>query len=416
VCLNGGEVRLDVILAIDSSGSLGNATSGAGTDPDKQRVAAAKKFIDNLNSSTDQVGVVLWNDTVIGAPLGLTNNFTEAKSQLEKSDSQGFTCIWMALNASMNLLENSRPNAKKVIVIFSDGDDTCRTPLDFKGLATQIRQSRVEIYAIGLGDSKVEDLQAIGSYYHVSDAEAIPAVFQKVAATILGSLKNVQVKYLLPTNIDLSAPSETVNLTQSNSGKMLMWDVGSMLPRETKILTFKVRSGTSDTYTLGMAPDSLVTYTSVNSSNAISQPVPSTEINVIEDPEFFYAGSGKGGIINDPIPVDPRDPSNVLSVVISKDISQPNPGDPGCQNIVICVKTPPIITGAVTVLALDSSGSMQQQGDTDLNKYCDNMMNGIGYALSQNPTIEYARVDWDAGFIFNEYPAACCGWDGRKPT
>jgi DNA-binding MarR family transcriptional regulator len=19
-------------------------------------------------------------------------------------------------------------------------------------------------------------------------------------------------------------------------------------------------------------------------------------------------------------------------------------------------------------------------------------------------------------FIFNEYPAACCGWDGRKPT
>lgn len=78
------------------------------------------------------------------------------------------------------------------------------------------------------------------------------------------------------------------------------------------------------------------------------------------------------------------------NVEVSKYIAAPEPGDPGCQNVVICVKTPKIDFKPVTVFALDSSGSMEQSG------YTAPMITGIGNALLSHPGIEYARVDWDA--------------------
>lgn len=168
---------LEIILAIDGSGSL---VQNGGTDPKRLRVTAAQRFIDNLDATKDRVGVVHWNDTVVGTPLALTSDFAAAKNYLNLSDARGATSIWNALNASENLLKNSRPAAKKIIILFSDGKDTSEAQLDFKGLAGQIKQSGVDIYAIGLGASNIADLEAIGNYYHVSEAKAISGVFEDV--------------------------------------------------------------------------------------------------------------------------------------------------------------------------------------------------------------------------------------------
>lgn len=193
---------LDVILAIDSIGSL------TSTDPQRLRVAAAKNFVDNLDPNDDRVGVVLWNDTIIGTPLSLTSDFDRAKTYLNLSGSQGETCIWKALNASKFLLRSAKPNAKRVIILFSDGFDNCEDGLDFKGLAQQIRNSGIDIYTIGLGQSNIVDLETVGKYHHASDAQVIPSVFQDIATEILGSLNGVQVSYKIPSDIDLSNPSD----------------------------------------------------------------------------------------------------------------------------------------------------------------------------------------------------------------
>ena len=214
-------------------------------------MVAAKNFVDNLDPNNDRVGVVHWNDTIIGTPLSLTSDFNEAKTYLNLSGSQGETCIWKALNASEFLLRSARPTAKKVIILFSDGFDTCEIGLDFKGLAQQIRNSGIDIYTIGLGQSNIADLEAVGKYHHASDAQAIPSVFQDIATEILGSLNGVQVNYKIPRDIDLSNPSENVNIASVNGDKLLSWNIGYMIPKQTNTLTFEVSSKVLGTYTLG---------------------------------------------------------------------------------------------------------------------------------------------------------------------
>jgi hypothetical protein len=99
--------------------------------------------------------------------------------------------------------------------------------------------------------------------------------------------------------------------------------------------------------------------------------------------EFRYSGTGNGDTNYGEIYEN-------YNIEVSKDIVTPEPGDPGCQNVIICVKTPKIDFKPVTVFALDSSGSMEQNG------YTKPMLEGIGNALASRPGIEYARVDWDA--------------------
>ena len=379
----GSRSPLDVVLAIDGSASLGAPDKG-GTDPQRRRVDAAKQFVDNLDPTKDRVGVVHWNDAIVGTPLALTSNFNIAKEYLNLSGASGNTSIWIALNASASLLKSARPNAIKVIVLFSDGEDTYVPKLDFKGLAGRIKQSGIQIYTIGLGESNIADLQAIGKYNHVSDANVIPAVFEDVAADIMGSLSNVQVKYMVPEEIEILDPSEAVNVGQFNGGRILIWDIGSMLPNKSKTLTFEVRSQNIGIYPLGMASNSVATYSRTNGTSG-AQAVPSTEINVKGDGRFFYKGDGKGGSADGPLADPPLDKKYRLS--IEKYIERPS--DRGCQDVVIDVTTPPVQGNSVVVFALDSSGST---GHNDLSQ---RIVDEVGAALKNRQNVEYARVDWD---------------------
>jgi len=379
---------LEIILAIDGSGSL---VQNGGTDPKRLRVTAAQRFIDNLDATKDRVGVVHWNDTVVGTPLALTSDFAAAKNYLNLSDARGATSIWNALNASENLLKNSRPAAKKIIILFSDGKDTSEAQLDFKGLAGQIKQSGVDIYAIGLGASNIADLEAIGNYYHVSEAKAISGVFEDVASDILGSLEKVQVKYVIPQDLELFDPSENLKIARSSDVQVVTWEIGPMISKKSKTLSFRVRSQNIGVYTLGIAPDSLVTYTKPDGTSG-TQTIPSKEINVKGDGRFFYSGDGKGGLADGPLADSPLDKQYRLSV--DKRIEPPSNG--GCQDIVIDVKTPTVPCKKTVIFALDSSGSTGQSG-LDAN-----MIAGISSALLGHPDVTYARVDWDAKML-NEY-------------
>ena len=85
--------------------------------------------------------------------------------------------------------------------------------------------------------------------------------------------------------------------------------------------------------------------------------------------------------------IDPNEPNH--RVIVTKGIVQPAEEGDGCQDIVICVKTPPVNFNTNAVFALDSTGSAKQ----DL--YSDPMLQGIGDSVLGHPTMNYARVDWD---------------------
>lgn len=380
---------MDIILAIDGSGSL---IEQGGSDPNRLRVTAAQQFVNNLVATKDRVGVVHWNDTVVGTPLALTSDFVAAKGYLNLSDAKGTTSIWKALNASAYLLKSARPNAKKVIILFSDGMDTSEPVLDFKGLAGQIKQSGAQIYTIGLGESNIADLEAIGKYYHVKEATTISSVFDDVAADILRSLDNVQATYIIPRDLEIFAPSENIKIAPVSEGQAVTWNIGSMIPNKSKILSFKVRSQNIGVFTLGMTTKSVVTYTKTDGTSG-TQAIPSAEINVKGDGRFFYKGDGKGGYADGPLADPPQDKQYRLSV--NKRIEPPSNG--GCQDIVIDVETPQVPCNKTVIFALDSSGSTGQSG-LDAN-----MIQGISNALRSHPDVTYARVDWDAEMARSEY-------------
>lgn len=306
-----GRPPLDVILAIDSSASLSSS------DPQQLRVVAARTFIDNLDPNRDRVGVVLWNDTIVST-LPLTLDLQRATIDIHESGVSGNTCIWKALNASNFLLNGTNSSDIRAIILFSDGYDNCKESLDFRRLAAQIRNSGIKIYTIGLGESDIADLAAIGVYYSATDIQSLPSTFQDVATTVVGSLDNVQVKYLIPNgldivptspaqvnylvpnyaNIDSSGPSEKVDIVTENNSKMLIWNIGSMLPRETRSLSFRINSNVPGTYYVGSA--SAVAYTKRNGGEGIRN-MSVVELDVKDIDRFVYVyyvlGATSGVII-----------------------------------------------------------------------------------------------------------------------
>ena len=150
-------VPMDVVFAIDSSGSMST------NDPTGLRKSAAKSFIDKMDSSKDQVGVVSWDSNVDFAK-GLSDNFTFVKSWVDKVDSSGSTNLNVGLQASTTMLNaNTRvgPSAK-VIVFLSDGDGTYSN-----STADAAASAGYTIYSIGLkiteGSSPESKLKAMAA-------------------------------------------------------------------------------------------------------------------------------------------------------------------------------------------------------------------------------------------------------------
>ncbi|MGB9901949.1 vWA domain-containing protein, partial [Methanothrix sp.] len=116
--LMGGDVPcaspIDVVLSIDSSGSM--TTS----DPGDLRKSAAMEFAAGLDLSMDRVGVVSWNISAVSWPL--TSNLNEIESSINSIGANGNTSLDTGLEAAIDLLPES--SRSKVIVLLTDGIST----------------------------------------------------------------------------------------------------------------------------------------------------------------------------------------------------------------------------------------------------------------------------------------------------
>lgn len=365
---------ITVVLAIDCSGSMQTS------DPMDDRIEAAKKFVDIMAADrvNDKYGVVLWNGGII-EKLETTNNIDIVKSSIDKAVASDGTCIWEALNASDSLLQGATTD-KKIVVLFSDGYDNCQGSPDFVEKAQDMKFKGITIYTVGLGQSNIADLEAIapGQYFHVRTSGGIETTFEKVLARLKPSLENVEAIYQLPNGIEAYGIPDGAVQIFSNGINTIKWPIGPMYYQQTETISFKVKSNHSGTYLLAMPSDSIVSY-EVPSIGQEQATIPSAELDVEIEANLFYSARARGGKASDEFATGYR-------ITASKDIRW---SKFGCQDIFINITTPKIPCNRTVVFATDASGSTLQ------GPYEDSMMGGVENALNKNPTVQYARVDWD---------------------
>jgi Ca-activated chloride channel family protein len=196
-------IPIDIVFAIDSSGSMG------WNDPSNLRLDAAEDFVDKLDSTRDQVGVVSWDDD-IDFTWGLSYDHTEAKNQINNVDSSGGTTLDQGLAASIAMLDaNTRTETSVEVILFlSDGEGGYTWSGTAGSYSDDAASKGYVIYTIGLtptsGEAALQDIADAtgGEYYSAPTAENLDDIFDEILTTII--------TYTAPYNVDV------VEVTQSH--------------------------------------------------------------------------------------------------------------------------------------------------------------------------------------------------------
>ena len=259
---------MDVVFAIDSSGSMGYVYNGVGygTDPYGLRLDAAAYFLGQMDDSRDTAGVVSW-DWYIDFAKGLWTDFDDTdgiEHWIYQTDSSGGTDLNVGLNEAIDMLDlNSRTDPSSEVIIFlTDGSGTYTYAAD-GGPASEAALSGYKIYSIGLSitagstaEDRLEDMAAAtgGLYYSSADASNLLAIYNLIYDEIVTSTQphDVQVVEITESYItghsDFNIAPDSITTNGDGTTTIIWSDVGQhvgdydtvLSADETVTLTFKV--------------------------------------------------------------------------------------------------------------------------------------------------------------------------------
>jgi Ca-activated chloride channel family protein len=273
----------DVVFAIDSSGSMFT------NDPSGLRLTASDNFVDQMNPTKDQAGVVSWDDD-IDFTQPLTNDFTLVKSQINSIDSSGGTDLDVGLQAANNLLDTGgRAGSSHVIIFLTDGDGVYTAHGSPGSQADYAASKGYIIYTVGLGSgvivSNLQDIASTtgGKYYFAADASALDQIFNDIFKQINTAGTNVVATDILPSYIELVGDptipltSKTVNPDGTTT---LTWNIGTLVIGQTWTTSFNIRSTEIGLLPTNVYPDSGVTYTDIRQNSRFVE-FPEVEVNFV---------------------------------------------------------------------------------------------------------------------------------------
>jgi Ca-activated chloride channel family protein len=141
---------IDIVVAIDMSGSMRSEDFGEGQSRIKLAKEVLSKFIDNRPN--DRIGLVAFaKDAYIASPLTLDHDFLQ--HNLDRMTigmiEENRTAIGSALMAALNRLEGLKDKSK-IVILMTDGENNSGkvSPLT---AAETARALGVKVYTIGIG-------------------------------------------------------------------------------------------------------------------------------------------------------------------------------------------------------------------------------------------------------------------------
>ncbi len=149
----------DVVLAIDTSGSMSETTGAGGPTKFEAAKDAARAFLLQLVSGRDQAALLQFNGEV-AVVVPLSDDPVEVADGLDRLTQAAGTRIDLALEAGLTELtgEARRPENNPVLIVLTDGEPTGTTPDEVRAAADATKAAGILVFTIGLGDSLDIDL------------------------------------------------------------------------------------------------------------------------------------------------------------------------------------------------------------------------------------------------------------------
>ncbi len=188
------EVPTDVVMAIDLSGSMNN-DGGTPPEPINSVLQAADRFVERLQTHDQAAVVTFATDAVIAKSFTAPTTAASVVRGLaiDPKEERGNTNTGDAFKRAAELFAGSGKNAdaRKVMVILTDGLATAPDE-DPEGYALQaanvLKESGVEVYAIGLGKQVnmdfIRKIASAGDAYQALTKEQVDAIYQSITGAI----------------------------------------------------------------------------------------------------------------------------------------------------------------------------------------------------------------------------------------
>lgn len=235
----------DVVLIIDKSGSM-QADNRLNAAKD-----AAKEFIDLMDLTKHELGIVDYSDRASSFPL--TTDKTAAKAYVDTIQLGGGTNTSDAIRAATTMLANKRPTAQPTIVIMTDG--AANSAPDALAAAKAAKDAGITFYSIALlgpnenpntsaPNNLLKEMASSFDHHHfVLGSVGLSDVYKAIVEEIgLASAYNVTITdtispefELIPGSYDHHIPKPTV------TGNKIEWFISELKTNELSF-TYQVRA------------------------------------------------------------------------------------------------------------------------------------------------------------------------------
>ncbi|XOF34169.1 MAG: vWA domain-containing protein [Candidatus Electrothrix sp. YB6] len=296
-------VPMDVVFALDSSGSMD------WNDPSDKRKEAAKDFVDKMDDSIDQAGVVSW-DSNVDFTQPLTNDFLLVRDKIDDVDSSGNTNLNAGLNAAISLLDSGKQaNATHVIIFLTDGDGAY-TPSGSPGSPADAAAAKgYIIYSIGLGNADAGPLQDManatgGQFFSAPTADNLQSIFDAIFDELIINTvpHNVNVEevvqgHMLVDQGSFNIAPDSIFIDPVNQRTTIVWNnIGindadaDLSADETVTLSFNATSNQSgNNLGVDVMGAAQVHYTDAEGENPGAVDIPQAYIDVNAPPQVMGA-------------------------------------------------------------------------------------------------------------------------------
>jgi Mg-chelatase subunit ChlD len=232
-----GDGRLDIVLAVDQSGSMTGS-------PLATAQAAAVAFLGQIDPAGAQVAVVGFSTTATMLQ-SLTGDLRSVVRAIGRLTPGGQTNYTDALDQALGELAGprARPGVPRTLVMLTDGKPTDRTTV--LRSAADLKAAGVTIYTIGLGSNLDGDLlrqvaSAPDLYFEAPGEAELGNVYTTIARRIAATrlLRTGEVTDFVPS--DMALVPGSVKPQADLDGGMITWSLADVRTSGTA-LTYQVR-------------------------------------------------------------------------------------------------------------------------------------------------------------------------------